>query len=271
LAKLILTYQRYKIFFTYEDFSNYFYNAYNNKIINDDNYPLINHFVSKLDKINYTTFNKIYEIFKSESFELQKELNNEIVDFVDIYKMYGKNPKIHNYLDKQFSNHQNHINETITYLKRITEEIEINTLFIEFKKIIINTIDNKYFKTLLHFLNFTNSDSSFNFEGINFIDEIVQKNPEYLNRLTEIIYNLIMDKFNIKYNDLNNENYTEYINQIKNKISPQHSKSFYFKLQYDKIYSKNNNLIINNNSESLIEDSSDEESSHYSTEEINNL
>ena len=52
LSKLILTYQRFKIFFTYEDFANYFYSSYNYEIISDESFPLIGNFNTYLDKLN---------------------------------------------------------------------------------------------------------------------------------------------------------------------------------------------------------------------------
>ena len=274
LSKLILTYQRYKIFFTYEDFSTYFYTSYNNETINHSNYSLVSNFELKLNKINYTTFNKIYEIFNSkdnndEKYKnLELELQNKSINcitiqyFIDIYKNYNINPRIHNYLDKLLCNHKYNINKKIIYLKNLTEEIEKNTLFIQFKNIILNKNDKKYFENLLCYFNFKNINLSLgktnlSLEGINLIDEILQKNPEYINRLTELIYNLIMDKFNIKYNDLNNEDYNEYINKIQNEILPNISKNFYLKSEDE----QNDNLFIN---KLLIEDSSDEDSSNNS-------
>jgi len=182
--------------------------------------------------------------------------------FLDIYKNYSINPRIHNYLDKLFCNHKHNINKKIFYLKNLTEEIEKNTLFIQFKNIILNKNDKKYFENLLYYFNFKKINLSIDntnlaLEGINLIDEILQKNSEYTNRLTELIYNLIMDKFNIKYNDLNNEDYDEYINKIQNEILPNILKNFYLKSEDE----QNDNLFIN---KLLIEDSSDEDSLPFS-------
>ena len=288
LSKLILTYQRYKIFFTYEDFSNYFYTSYNNEIINQDNYPIIFEFNLKLHKINYSTFNKIYEIFKSEfnselkiehkcnnlELELQKDTNNIIIlCLINIYKAYGINPKIQNYLNKILYDYKNYINKKKNYLKVITEKIQKNILFIRFKK----NIENKnkddiiYYENLLDFFYYKTKT----IEDTQYLEEIVEKNPEYLVRLKEIIYNLIMEKLNIKYIDLNNEDYEQYYIQIKNKLSPQknisdlYSKSIIEPPQItDELFINQKNISISFN---LIEDSSDEISSINSSDEIEQI
>ena len=86
-----------------------------------------------------------------------------------------------------------------------------------------------------------------------------------------------MDKFNIKYNDLNNENYEQYYCQIKNKLFPQNSKSFYLNKNIEK---ESDDLFINHKiislnsliSYDLIEDSSDEISSdEVSNDKIKNI
>ena len=233
LSKLILTYQRYKIFFTYEDFSNYFYTSYTDEPIDD--YPEIEEFTSKLTKINITTFNKIYDTFKFNTTyktletEIQKDniTNNNlaIIHFINIYKTLETNPRIHNYLNNKFEDHLNYINDKNKYLNIITNKIQQHNLFIKFKNIIKN--DKQYFENLMDFFKMTELPNEF--EGKEFLEEILQKHPEYLERLKEIVYNLIMDKLNIKYNDQNNEDYNYYYNQIKNKLLPQNTKSFSMK------------------------------------------
>ena len=235
LAKIILTYQRYKIFFTYEDFSNYFYTSYTDEPIDECTYPEIEEFTSKLEKINNTTFNKIYNAFKSNTqyktleSEIQKEnmTNNNlaIINFVNIYKTLESNPRIYNYLNNKFNEQSNYINDKNKYLNVITNKIHQNNLFIKFKNIDKN--DKQYFENVLDF--FKMSELPNEFEGKEFLEEILQKHPEYFERLKEIIYNSIMDKINIKYNDQNNEDYNYYCIQIKNKLVPQNTKSFSMK------------------------------------------
>jgi hypothetical protein len=268
LSKIILTYQRYKIFFTYEDFANYFLTSYENKDINDNNYPLVYNLKLKLNKISYSTFNKIFEIFKSKINinEKYKKIENDItLEFINIYNIYNTNPKIHNYLNKELCNYKECIDEKINNLKNITEEIEKNISFMKLRKIIKNKDDNIYFENLLYSFDTTKTVL---FDGIDLIEDILQNNPTYKDRLFEMICNLIMDKYNIKYNDLNNENYDEYINQIKNILfpqlppSPHISNNFYLELQNEKNddYLDNNDLFINKSliSNELIEDSSDD-------------
>jgi len=87
-----------------------------------------------------------------------------------------------------------------------------------------------------------------------------------------------MEKLNIKYNDLNNEDYEQYYIQIKNKLSPQKNTSLldlHSKLIIMDQPQIIDNLFINqkNNSVSfnLIEDSSDELSSNNSIDEIEKI
>ena len=80
-----------------------------------------------------------------------------------------------------------------------------------------------------------------------------------------------MDKYDIKYNDLNNEDYEQYNNKIKNKLSQLTIKKDNIK----KSKIENDNLFINQKfgsliSDDLIEDSSEESSSISSTNEIKN-
>lgn len=266
LSKLILTYQRYKIFFTYEDFANYFNTSYNNEIIDEYNYPFVDNFISNLSKINNTTFNKIYKTFKCESnieenyknleLEIQKDsitINKHIIlSFIEIYKTFKSNPKIHNLLNKTFDDYKNNITENIIYLKHLTEKIELNPLFIKFKNIINdkNKNDKNYFENLMEF--FKNNNLPKEFEGKEYLEEILEKNYEYTERLTQMIYNLIMNKYNIIYNDLNNENYDEYINKIKNELLPPNMKSFYMK-QINKSIEKNNEFVDYNTINNLNE------------------
>lgn len=258
LSKLILTYQRYKIFFTYEDFANYFYTSYTDEMINDYNYQDIT-----LDKTSYITFNKIYNTFKSTELNNNEKLKLETTDkhayfaLSDIYKFIGHNPRMHNYINKILDNHKNNIDDKINNLKLITQKIVKNTLFIKFKNIIEKKNDKTYFISLIQYLE--NINNSNNFEGKENLLEIFKENNEYEynKRLIEIIYNLIMDKYNIKYNDLNNEEYIVYSEEIKKVLS-------LIDTNNDNIIELSEIEFINQKFKSfnkLIEDSSDETSS----------
>ena len=248
LSKLILTYQRYKIFFTYEDFANYFFTSYTDEEIDDENYPEIDNLYPNITSISYSAFNKIYNIFKCEeldnnqkckNLELEINSNNQELEttyqnnkninlmFINIYKKLGSNPRIHNYLNNILDNIRKNIDTVINNNKIITEKIEKNNLFIKFTEIIKNNNDKIYFLNLIK--NLENIQESNNFEGKEYLVEIIEKNNEYHERLTHMIFNKIMDKYNIKYNDLNNENYLIYIEQIKKVLSPIGSNSFFIK------------------------------------------
>lgn len=242
LSKMILTYQRYKIFFTYEDFSKYFFDSYN---IDDIDIISITKFKENLNKINYTTFNLIYNIFYNEThteLKVPKEstnINSEIILlFDDIYKNYYNNPKINNYLKKIFEESNLWFINTINIKKKLTKEIENNNNYNELKNIIFNKNkeEKKYFIDLV---NYIHHEGNYSFDGYTNLCELLNsENDDFLKRVIELLFNLIMNKLGIKYTDLDNENYALYFQEIMNKLKNNSTRT----LKSLKIYELASNL-----------------------------
>ena len=105
--KLILTYKIHKIFFTYEDFSKYFYDNYSVNAINNYSFNKhLNKFKILLNKINLITFEKIKYAFINDDFSNINYYSsidtyeNEIENVSNkIYLQFNGTPYIMNFIN----------------------------------------------------------------------------------------------------------------------------------------------------------------------------